>query len=144
LRKSSLPRGRCSAVWRFFQESADDKRIVVCNLCHTRMSRGVNTSNLTTTSMIRHMVSKHRNKWEERPDAQSVSAGHTTASSSPVVVASQSPAEGAGPHTSRPEPGRLKHHQRPRPLPCRSAASKCPYPRHLNASANTQPPTHRP
>ena len=59
LRQSPLPWGSCSAAWCFFKESADDKRIVICNLRRTKMSRGVNTSN-------RHMASKHPNKWAER------------------------------------------------------------------------------
>ncbi|XP_073432155.1 uncharacterized protein [Dendrobates tinctorius] len=75
-------RVRSSPVWRFFKESADDKRMVICNLCHTKISRGLTSSRLTTTSMLRHISSKHPAKWAERLGPQLVSAGDTTATAS--------------------------------------------------------------
>ncbi|XP_073531915.1 uncharacterized protein [Phyllobates terribilis] len=80
-RQVTRPRVRCSPVWRFFKESAEDKRTVICNLCCTRISRGLTSTSLTTTSMLRHISSKHPARWAERLGPQSVSADDTTAAS---------------------------------------------------------------
>ncbi|XP_077145708.1 uncharacterized protein LOC143807726 isoform X1 [Ranitomeya variabilis] len=81
-------RVRSSLVWRFFKESAEDKRMVICNLCHTKISRGLTSTSLTTTSMLRHISAKHPARWAERLGPQLVSAGDTTATaSSPVLRA---------------------------------------------------------
>ncbi|KAM4044875.1 zinc finger BED domain-containing protein 6-like isoform 1-T2 [Anomaloglossus baeobatrachus] len=103
MRQVPRPRVRCSPVWHFFQESVDDKRTVICNLCHTRISRGLTTTSLTTTSMLRHMSAKHPTNWAERLDPQSVFAGDTTASF-PVQHACQSPVEDAGMDAFCPSP----------------------------------------
>ncbi|KAG8579101.1 hypothetical protein GDO81_010716 [Engystomops pustulosus] len=77
-RQAPVARARFSEVWRFFKETPDDRRTVVCNLCQTRISRGSTTTSLSTTSMRRHMNAKHPTQWHQ---AHSPPAGHTTAPS---------------------------------------------------------------
>ncbi|XP_069815317.1 zinc finger BED domain-containing protein 6-like [Dendropsophus ebraccatus] len=105
-RQAPVQRGRSSLVWHFFEESANDKRIVFCSLCGAKISRGVTTTSLTTTSMLRHMSSKHPTRWNEGRALQSAPAGDTTASF-PVLgagTAVHSPAQDAGMFASNPSP----------------------------------------
>ncbi|KAG8598234.1 hypothetical protein GDO81_002538 [Engystomops pustulosus] len=94
-------------------ETLDDRQTVVCNLCHTRISRGSTTTSLTTTSMRRHMNAKHPTQWNQ---GRSPPAGHTTAPSpvSSAASASQSPAQDPGPNTS---------HAKTTPSPPRSSTA---------------------
>ncbi|KAG9463923.1 hypothetical protein GDO78_020793 [Eleutherodactylus coqui] len=102
-RQASVQRARCSKVWMFFSESADDRRTVVCSLCCTKISLGATTTSLTTTSMRRHMMAKHPTRWDE---GHSPPPGHTTASYPVLQPATQiqSPSQDTGTSASRPAP----------------------------------------
>ncbi|KAM4032307.1 zinc finger BED domain-containing protein 6-like isoform 2-T2 [Anomaloglossus baeobatrachus] len=60
---TSKPTQKSSLTWHFFRQCPDDKRRVICKLCHQRLKRGINIMNLSTTCMKRHMQSKHELQW---------------------------------------------------------------------------------
>ncbi|XP_069816694.1 extracellular calcium-sensing receptor-like [Dendropsophus ebraccatus] len=66
--------------------TSDDKLSAVCTLCHSKLSRGSENSNLTTLAMRHHLEAKHWAQWE-RAHAAEPSPGVATADSCPVLSA---------------------------------------------------------
>ncbi|PIO40246.1 hypothetical protein AB205_0046920, partial [Aquarana catesbeiana] len=52
-------------VWAFFDTSAADRTIAVCNLCLKLIKRSKNSSRLDTTCLTRHMMICHAVRWQQ-------------------------------------------------------------------------------
>ena len=51
-----------SQVWKHFEISVEDSRLVICKMCNTRISRGSSkcSTSFNTSNMGKHILSKHR------------------------------------------------------------------------------------
>lgn len=55
-----------SAVWSLFKVNENDQSKVTCDLCQKVLSRGGKTANsFTTTNMIKHLKSAHKEQYEQ-------------------------------------------------------------------------------
>ncbi|XP_077119145.1 zinc finger BED domain-containing protein 4-like [Ranitomeya variabilis] len=87
---------RSSPAWHFFRKCDDDETRVVCTLCHRSLKRGINTLNLSTTCMTRHLSAKHELQWNAQMKNHEPSEA-PPAPSSAAVSASSSRSRSTGP-----------------------------------------------
>jgi hypothetical protein len=50
---------KSSPIWDFFTSDVDNASIAICNLCKTKLTRGTNPKNFSTSPMIQHLRAKH-------------------------------------------------------------------------------------
>uniref|UniRef100_A0A8C5MJE2 BED-type domain-containing protein n=1 Tax=Leptobrachium leishanense TaxID=445787 RepID=A0A8C5MJE2_9ANUR len=76
---------RNSAVWEFFKKCAADPTIAICNLCQSRLKRGINTGRLGTMCLRRHMNKCHTSRWGKTLRRSSSSSSVSTHTVCPVM-----------------------------------------------------------
>ncbi|XP_077111455.1 zinc finger BED domain-containing protein 6-like isoform X1 [Ranitomeya variabilis] len=138
VRSMPLPKAKkgapktCSA-WSFFDTVADDICLVKCKVCHQKVKRGRNVSNLNTSNMWKHVRTKHAVELQKHTeDLGQPTAAPTTSSAG--AVASSSSSHTAGSASSQDRHGRSSGTVVQRPTVIPPAAPRSQSSSHFQAS----------
>ncbi|XP_077132109.1 uncharacterized protein LOC143787338 [Ranitomeya variabilis] len=99
-RSMSLPKAKkgtpktCSA-WSFFDTVADDICYVKCKVCHHKIKRGKNVSNLNTSNMWKHVRTRHAAELQKHTEDLGQPTAAATTSSARVASSSSSHTAGS-------------------------------------------------
>lgn len=61
---------QASIVWKLFFVDDEDRGKAVCKICNAKLSRGTKPGCYTTTNMLKHLTTKHKEQLKEEEDKE--------------------------------------------------------------------------